>query len=78
MAGRAEAVEDGDMNLSEAQRRALEHLAQYPNEWRGDTPTTQKCLNVLHERGLVKVAYEPGPGWNEMITPAGIEAISEI
>lgn len=64
------------MRLSEPQIRALSHLAQYPDEWRTDTPVRQKTLNVLNEKGLVKVAFEPDEGgWIEQITPEGIEAI---
>jgi len=33
---------------------------------------TQKCLNALHEMGLVKVCYDmDGLGWAEKITPLG-------
>lgn len=66
------------MQLSEAQIRALSHLAQYPDEWRSDTPVRQKTLNVLKEKGLVKVTFEPDEGgWLEQITPEGIEAIKD-
>jgi len=64
------------MRLTDPQKRALRHLMKFSDQWRGDTPVTQKCLNVLKEKGLVKVAFEPETGWNEMITPAGLEEIS--
>jgi len=66
------------MKLSKVQRKALLYLVQHIGEWRNDTPTTQKSLNVLSEKGLVKVAYdtEHHLGWCEKITDLGIEVIS--
>lgn len=66
------------MRLTDPQKRALRHLAKFPDQWRGDTPVRQRCLNVLKEKGLVKVAFEPDEGWSEMITPAGLEEIANV
>lgn len=67
----------GNMKLTEPQKRALRHLAKFPDQWRGDTPVTKNCLNALKEKGLVKVAFEPDDGWCEMITLAGLEKIAK-
>lgn len=64
------------IRLTEPQKRALYHLAKFPDQWRGDTPVTQRCLNVLKQKGLVKVTFEPEKGFGEMITPAGLEEIA--
>jgi len=58
------------MNLSKVQKRALIYLSKQ-NDWTNKTPVTQKCLNVLHRKGLVKVAYDNGLGWCEKITERG-------
>ncbi len=64
------------MKLSDAQLRALKYLVKRPRgEWVNGTPVTQKCLNVLHEKGLVSICYEKSEGgWLEKITDAGRDA----
>ena len=64
------------MRLSPAQKRALLFLVKHPADvWVKGTPVTQKCLNVLHEKGLVKVCIDRERGWLEMITPKGRDVI---
>ncbi len=58
------------MVLSKAQRRALLFLNNI-NGWTNKTPVTQRCLNVLSEKGLIEVAYSQGMGWCEQITDEG-------
>ncbi len=59
------------MKLSKAQVKALKFLSD-KTDWTNKTPVTQKCLNVLHKKGLVKVCYDMGGlGWAEKITPLG-------
>lgn len=66
------------MKLSTAQTRALLFLVRYPVDvWVSGTPVTQKCLSVLKEKGLVKVALDDD-GWHEMITDKGREVSARI
>jgi len=64
------------IELSETQKRALRYLAKYPaDKWATGTPVNQRCLNVLHKRGLIKVCFDPSAGFMEMITDAGRDLI---
>lgn len=60
--------------FSKAQTRALLHLYNFGNgRYTNTTPVTQKCLNVLSEKGYVNVAYdtEHDLGWCETLTEEG-------
>jgi len=63
------------VKLSEAQVRALTYLSKHEG-WTYGTPVTQRCLNALHIRGLVGVAFDKETGWVERITDAGREALA--
>ena len=63
--------------LSEPQKRALLFLHSQ-NGWTNKTPTTQKCLNCLKDKGLVIVAYSLDLGWCERITDEGRNIVSQL
>lgn len=76
-AGRAGKGREMTVKLSKAQVRALTYMSGYPEgKWVSGTPVTQKCLNVLHDKGLVDVAYEMGKPW-ERLTNIGRQMFFE-